>query len=146
MRGLDLASVLDPVELSKYRAEERALAHNELGATLEDDHVLGQLDGVASMLGFIGLTYMVESRRTLAIPCSFEASQPVEIEDRVHHLFIGRFVCYSRIGVNGLYGSEKIRALCLTFTDVDHFGVEIEETKLLVTPVLAVEDIRQTAA
>ncbi len=138
----------DPVTLAAPVAETLALRSYGLEVTKVEQYELASLDDIAGTLGFIGMKYFVESRRSLSIPVSFERDEPVSYQDFMGLSFEGDFVCYSKVAIGRIIGARSVRALCLSFDKVTllPYFDNLPEDHLLHVPVMAVESIDRQAA
>lgn len=118
------------------------------GEHSQADHLtLAELDRAAADLGFLGVKWLVETRRCISLPASFDRTEPVEAISFMDRLLLeGDLVTFSRVTVGKIMdGSQghKVDALCLTFEDVTllpYFDT-IPPNHLLHVPVLSVNSI-----
>jgi hypothetical protein len=137
----------DPAKLAEYRAEMSALGSDSFDMTKQDDQVVIELEHAANTLGFTGQRYFIEARKSMLLPKSFEAGEPLEYVDFSGLTFEGEFITYSKVHIGRLVGGRAIRAVCLTFACVTllPFFDKTSDDQLLYVPALAVESIQLAA-
>lgn len=136
---------LDPFELAASRVE--ASMSKDFSFLRTDEALLCDLDNDAETLGFIDSTYFITAGRSMIIPKSFEASEPVKYSDIYGLTSEAKFRSYAKVHIGRLIGQTSVRAVCMTFTDalVLPYFMEIPDEDLLYVPVLAVRSIEQTS-
>jgi hypothetical protein len=107
---------------------------------------LQELDSMAEDLALDGKDYHVVAGRSWSIPRSFRVEEEVHLGNYYGVEFWGTFCSHAIVKINGLYGREDVRALCLTFDDVLMLpGLDkVPADRAVHVPVLAVDDIIPT--
>lgn len=140
-----------PEELSPISiAEPFVYASTPVGSGFDigkhEEVTLNTLDNMADDLGFINESYFVSTGRALAIPKSFEANAEVAYGSFYGLSFEGRLGCYAQVAIGKIINELSVRALCLTWRDVTllPYMDKLGDSKLLYTPILAVESMDKT--
>lgn len=138
---------VDPYELAAAPAEQLSLGGAEFTTDQIDRSHLISLSQLAEGMGFFGKQYFVSAYRSISIPASFEADQPVPIVDFADLTFAGEFVEYSKVHIGRIIGAGAVRALCLTFNEVTllPYFDKTPDDHLLHVPVLAVNSIEEVS-
>lgn len=136
-----------PAELALPLAERLVLEGHFDGfkSANTDEHAeLVALEAMADIAGMLGRQYFVSSGRSVAVPVSFEADQPVNTYDFNEGLdFSGTLVTYGSVRIGRDLGGNAMRALCLTFDNVTllPYFDKLQSDRLLYTPAFAVRTI-----
>jgi len=135
----------DPAALANQDALASFYNPRGLDPSHEDSDMLRRLDAVAENLDFIENPYWVNATRGFSIPAEFESSEEVSIIKYDQLAFSGVFVCYAKVVIGRIMGTEErdIEALCLTFNEptiIPTFET-IRDDDLLYVPVLSVNEI-----
>lgn len=140
-------STNSPAELALPLAEKLVMQgyyDGFVSADTDEQAEVVALEAMADLAGMLGQQYLVSSGRSVAIPVSFEAGQPVRTFDFNEGLdFSGTLVTYGSVRIGRNLGGNAIRALCLTFDNVTllpYFN-KLQEDRLLYTPAFAVRSI-----
>ena len=112
-----------------------------------DYGILTKLERAAEACGFKDEQYLVQATRAMAIPSSFDASQPVTYRDFHDTMFEGIFRGYSKVMIGRIIGAGSVRAFCLNFEDVTIMPTweRPPEDRLFCVPALAINTIHHTS-
>ena len=148
----ELYSTNSPAKLALPLAERLVMQGYYDGfksADSDEETELAALENMADIAGMIGQQYYVSSGRSVAIPVSFEADQPVRAFDFSEGLdFSGTLVTYGSVRIGRNLGGNAMRALCLAFDNVTllPYFDRLQEDRLLYTPAFAVHAIDMIGA
>ena len=139
------AFIENPLDLAKQMAEDLVVsgALDEFAFNDQESGGLVGLDHYAAEAGYLNQQYFVDSGRSILLPVTFEADEPLSTTQFQRLHFSGEFVTHSTVRLGRSLGGQSMRALCLTFNNVTllPYMDTIPDDVLLHVPALAINNM-----
>ncbi len=135
----------NPVELAAERAE--MTVGQDFDINTEDNAMIEALENEATHLGFLDKKYYLSAFTGFQIPVDFQNSDMITYT-KFDGLSAEALLCtYAKFHIGRIIGGGAVRAVCLCFSEgfVLNRFTEIPNDQLLFVPVLAINEIVESA-